>query len=1126
MKKQVLGRLLSGLPALLAALMLISPSTASAQSIPVTLNADNVPVKTVMAQIEGQTKYLFVYNDEIDVKVPVSVSVKEQPLSSVLVKVFEKTPIAFTVSGTNIVLSKKAAPVAKPEGKTTITGTVTDATTYPVIGAGIFLKGTTIGATTDVDGKFSFEIPSESFNAGQAIAISCLGYKDVELALGGNTDFAVVLEDDAILMEGTVVTALGIKRSEKALSYNVQQVNSDELLANKDANFVNSLNGKVAGLVINSSSAGVGGASKVVMRGSKSVAKSSNALYVIDGVPMFTIAGEASTGFSSRGYSDPIADINPEDIESMSVLTGAAAAALYGSDAANGAIVVTTKKGKAGKTSLTISSNTELYTVATLPEFQNTYGTGDLRSSESSVIRSWGNKLDKSLGYSPRHDYFKMGVMGTENVSLSTGTEKNQIYISAAAVNSRGNVPNNAYDRYNFSFRNTTSFLQDKLTLDVGASYVKQYDRNMLSQGTYNNPVVGAYIFPRGDDWTDVKMFERWDSARKIYTQYWPQGDAGMTLQNPYWINYRNLREDRKDRYMMNANLSYKICDWMTLSGRVRIDNTEDKFEEKSFASTNTQLTEYSQNGAYTLEKGQHKQVYADALLDINKTWNDWSLHANLGASISDMRYDLMRISGPIADGMVDPSEPTNVPNVFMVSALSQSKTVKAQSGWREQTQSIYASAELGYKGTYYLTLTGRNDWPSQLAGPRSGSKSFFYPSVGASVVLSQIINMPEQLEYVKIRGSYASVGSAFARFKANPLFTKDEKATSWNTQTSYPMEDMKPEKTNSWEVGLSMRFLKDFNADVTFYNTHTLNQTLYPQISTGSGYSEIAIQSGDVRNRGIEVSVGFNHTWNRFSWQSNYTFSANRNKIVNLADNAKNPVTGEDLDIQSLNMGGLGNVRFILRKGGSLGDIYSRCDLKRDSNNDIYVNADGSIAIQNIDKVEDYIKLGSVDPKANMAWRNDFKYGNFNFGFMVTARLGGVVYSHTQARLDYYGVSKASAEARNAGGMMINGSDFVDANNWFTTIGGGDAVPQYYTYSATNVRLQEATLGYTFPRKMFKGVCDLTLQLVGRNLWMLYCKAPFDPETVASTANYFQGMDHFMMPSTRNFGFNVRVNF
>ena len=1101
--------------------------TASAQSVPVTLRVSDAPLEQVLSAIEKQTTYLFVYDKNVDVACRVSIDVKDTPLNNVLNTLFQSSDIAYAVENTSIVLSQKA-PAAQPGQPVTVTGKVVDASGMPVIGAAVIIKGTTIGTSTGVDGDFSLQVPPPSADA--VLEINYLGYEPIAQAVGSRTNITFTLRESAVDVDAVVVTALGIKRSEKALSYNVQQVNSEDIVANKDVNFINSLSGKVAGVTINSSSGGVGSASKVVMRGQKSISQSSNALYVIDGVPMFTTARDGGTEFASQGTTDPIADINPEDIESMSVLNGAAAAALYGSDAANGAIVVTTKRGKAGYTSVTVSSSTEVMSPFILPDFQNRYGTGDLNSTESSFVRSWGNRLNSSnyMGYNPRDDYFQTGVTGTESVSLSTGTEKNQTYFSAAAVNSRGIVPNNGYDRYNFTFRNTTSFLNDKLKLDVGASYVMQKDRNMTNQGTYNNPLVGAYVYPRGNDWADIEMYERYDPARRLYTQYWPVGDAGMTMQNPYWINYRNLRENNKDRYMLNAALSYDVLDWLNVSGRLRIDNSNNDYTEKFYASTFTQLTEGSKNGLYGITKTKDKQVYGDVLVNINKTFGeDWSLQANAGASISDMRYDAMKVRGPIPDGEITDEKPL-LANVFNVQNLSNtSKTKRLQEGWREQTQSIFASVEIGFKNTYFLTLTGRNDWPSQLAGEHSVKSSFFYPSVGASVVLSQLIpEMPKNLSYVKLRASYASVGVAFERYLANPRYSWNESGLNWSTQTRFPIYNLKPERTKSFEVGLTMRFLRHFNLDFTYYNTKTQDQTFEPNISTGSGSSKLTIQSGNVRNRGFEVALGYSNTWGKFSWDSNYTLSANKNKILSLADDVVNPETGEHFSVDQLDMGGLADARFILREGGTLGDFYSRIDLKRDSNGAVYINEKGEIASESITDVNSYIKLGSVLPDANMAWRNDFRWRNFNFGFMVSARLGGVVFSRTQAMLDYYGVSEVSAAARDAGGVMINGGDLVDANKWYTAIGSGNSVPQYYTYSATNVRLQEASIGYTIPKKKLGDICEITLSLVGRNLWMIYNKAPYDPETVATVNSYYQGIDYFMSPSTRNIGFNLRLKF
>lgn len=1080
------------------------------------LNVSRTTLGTVIEQIKSQSKYQFFYDDKLATMAVENVKVKNASIEDALNAILKGKNISFKVEDNIVYLSEKSA--APQEGnqqgkERTITGQVSD-DMGPLIGVNVLIKGTSIGCITDLDGNFTLT----TTEANPVVQFSYVGYKTQEIAAKGQGAINVMLESDSQLVEEVVVTALGIKRATKALSYNVQEIKSDELTRVKDANLVNSLSGKVAGVTINASSSGVGGASKVVMRGTKGIDQSSNALYVIDGVPMFNLSGEGGQEFDSKGSSEAIADINPEDIESMSVLTGAAAAALYGSHAANGAIVITTKKGKEGRLSLTVSQNTEFLRPFVTPKFQNSYGTGDLLSSSGSVERSWGNKLNSSnyMGYDPISDFLRTGVVATETVSLSTGTEKNQTYFSASAVNSVGMVPNNDYDRYNFTFRNTTSFLNDKMTLDVSASYIKQKDQNMVNQGTYSNPLVTAYLFPRGDDWNEVKMYERWDTSRNIYTQYWPQGIDTFTGQNPYWIAYRNLRENNKDRYMLSASLNYKILDWLSVSGRVRVDNSNSTYTEKLYATSNTTLTEGSNNGLYGISTTADKQTYADLMLNINKNFGEnFTLQANIGASLSDMQQNVLQNRGPISED--------GIPNVFNVFQLDDTKTKRTQSGFHDQTQSLFASVELGYKSTYYLTLTGRSDWPSQLAGPNSTQSAFLYPSVGGSVILSELLKLPEQISFLKVRGSFASVGLPFPRFLANPTYSWDNSNKVWQSKRNYPMYNLKPERTDSWEVGLTARFLNHFNLDLALYTTKTYNQTFDPKISVSSGYSTLYVQTGSVRNKGIELGLGYSNEWGKFKWSSNYVFSTNKNEILELLENYVHPETGAIITKERLDVGGMGQARFILKKGGSLGDLYSTADLQRDSNGNILVDQNGNVTANY--NAED-IKLGSVFAKCNMSWRNDFSWKNLDFGFMLSARIGGIVYSATQAAMDMYGVSESTAMARDQSGVWVNGTDKVNAQKWYTTIGSQSGIPQYYTYSATNLRLQEARIGYTIPKAKLWNVADVTISLVGRNLLMLYCKAPFDPEAVASTGNYYQGIDNFMTPSARSLGFNVRFKF
>ena len=1108
-KKQVF-RKIEGLIGRVVLCVCLSVCTlaARAQDNLLTVNLDKVPLSEAIAAIEGQSRYLFMLGEGIDASAEfISVHAEKQPLREVLDQLIRGSRLAYSIEGQNILLSLTGTDTDKPF---TVRGRVSDRTGAPVIGAAVLVKGTTIGTSTGLDGSYTLEIPAPAATA--VLTVNFLGYAPMEILVGQRSQIDFALREEAQTVDAVVVTALGIKRSEKALSYNVQQVNSEDIVGNKDANFINSLNGKVAGVNINASSSGVGGASKVVMRGSKAISQSSNALYVIDGIPMFNLGSEGGTEFDSRGTTEAIADINPEDIESISVLTGAAAAALYGNNAANGAIVITTKKGKAGALSVTVSQNTEF-----LRPFRM------LASSASSVDKSWGARLNAATigGYDPADDFLQTGVVTTETVALSTGTEKNQTYVSASAVNSKGMVPNNDYDRYNFTFRNTTSFLKDRMTLDVGASYIKQSDMNMVNQGTYSNPLVTAYLFPRGNDWEDIRMYERWDSDRKLATQYWPEKMfSALTGQNPYWIAYRNLRENKKDRYMLNANLNYRILDWLSVSGRVRIDNSNNEYTKKLYATSNTTLTNEGSDalskGSFMLERTIDKQTYADILVNINKTFGEnWSLNANIGASYSDMQQSIFSNEGPIMS--------TGIANVFNVMQLDNTKTKRIQSGYRDQTQSLFASVEAGFKNTYFLTLTGRGDWPSQLAGPYSAKTAFFYPSVGASVVLSEALPMPKWISYLKVRGSFASVGLPIPRFLAQQTYEWDNANQQWASKTHYPMGELKPERTDSWEVGLTARFLRHFNVDLSLYTAKTYNQTFDPGISPSSGYSTMYIQTGSVRNKGIELSAGYSNEWGKFGWSSNFTFSANRNEIMELMEGYVIPVINEPMTLDRLDIGGLGYARFLLKKGGSLGDLYSTADLRRDSRGNIYVDADGKV-VGNTTNVKD-IKLGSVFPKANLAWRNDFNYGNFNFGFMLSARLGGIVYSATQAYMDYYGVSEATAAARDFGGVVVNG-DLIDAENWYSVVAGQGGLPQYYTYSATNFRLQEVSIGYTIPKAKLWNIADVTVSLVGRNLWMIYCEAPFDPEAVATTGNYYQGIDNFMMPGTRNLGFNVRLKF
>lgn len=1089
-------------------LMMQAPSFAQ-NSAKITIQKKNISIIEALKEVEKQSDYSVGYNDsQLRNKPVLNLDLKAVALENALAQILRGSGFTYQFKDKYIMIIPDNKPKGIPAKK--VSGIVIDENNEPLIGVNIKVEGSSIGAITDIDGNFNIMAPQ-----GSTLSFTYVGYTPQTVKITDKNIYEIRLVSDTKQLSEVVVTALGIKREQKALSYNVQQVKADAISGIKDANFINSLNGKVAGVNINSSSSGVGGASKVVMRGTKSIEQSSNALYVIDGIPMFNFGGGGGTEFDSRGKSESIADLNPDDIESISVLTGAAAAALYGSNAANGAIVITTKRGQVGKLQVSVNSNTEFSKPFVLPQFQNRYGTGSRGKTGGTTTLSWGPLLNEAsrTGFEPK-DFFDTGLIFTNSVTPSTGTEKNQTFFSAASVNSQGIVPNNRYNRFNFTFRNTTSFLNDRMKLDVGASYIIQNDRNMTNQGVYSNPIVPVYLFPRSDDFSLIKVFERWDPARKINTMFWPQGEGDLRMQNPYWIAYRNLRLNQKKRYMLSAQLSYDITDWLNIAGRVRIDNSHTKYEQKLYASSNATITEESTQGHYTIAKPDETQTYADVLANINKRFGDYSLVANVGASIVNNKFEELSYRGPIRE--------KGIPNVFNVFDLDNAKKKARQDEWQEQTQSIFASVEVGWKSMLYLTLTGRNDWASQLAN--SSTSSFFYPSVGLSGVISEMIQMPSFIDYMKVRGSFSSVGMPYPRNLTSPTYEYNEATQSWKPKTHYPIGDLKPERTDSWEVGLDMKLFKDFNLGLSWYLANTFNQTFDPQISVSSGYTTIYLQTGYVRNTGLELSLGYGHTWNNnFRWDSNFTLSHNKNKIKELVRDYVHPETGELINKDRLDVGGLGKARFILKEGGTLGDLYTQSDLKRDDNGMVDIDPTGIVAIEN--NLPD-IKLGSVFPKANLAWSNHFSWKGISLSALFTARIGGIVYSATEAAMDQYGVSERSALARDNGGVLVNNRTLVDAQNYYTTIGSESGLPQYYTYNATNVRLQEASIGYLIPRKWLGNVCDIQVSVIGRNLWMIYNKAPFDPESVATTDNYYQGIDYFMLPSTRNIGFNVKINF
>ncbi|RHK20658.1 SusC/RagA family TonB-linked outer membrane protein, partial [Bacteroides xylanisolvens] len=966
----------------------------------------------------------------------------------------------------------------------------------PLIGVTVIEKGTTNGAVTDLDGNYKMTTKT----ATPVLVFSYVGYQTKETHATENI-VNIVLEDGAQELGEVVVTALGIKRSEKALSYNVQKVGNDAVTTVKSANFMNSLSGKVAGVNINASSAGMGGAARVVMRGPKSISQSNQALYVIDGIPVTgrsqgELKGDAMM-YANQPGTESIADVNPEDIESISVLSGPAAAALYGSAAAQGVVMITTKKGQEGKVSVTISNSSQFANPFVMPKFQDQY------VNRPGEIKTWGDKATSEFGTYEPADFFNTGTNIQNNISLTAGTSKNQTYLSVGTTNAQGIIPNNSYDRYNFTFRNTTSFLNDKMTCDFNFNYIREKDKNLMAQGQWFNPLTSLYLFPRGESFDAIRTFEVYDPVRKIYVQNWNYGDA-LKMQNPYWVANRMNRTNDRNRYMVSASLKYEILDWLNVTGRLRWDDAATKQEDKRYAST-LKLFAPSDYGFYGYDKINDQTLYGDLMLNINKTLGEnFSISSNMGASFSRLKYDVTGFQG----GLKAPS------NVFTPNAIDYGNATNDNrpifESYKHYINSMFISAELGYRSMLYLTLTGRNDWDSALHG--TAQTSFFYPSVGVSAVISEMAKMPQMINYLKVRASWASVGSAIEpnlssawRYEYNPALG------TYKTVTYKFPKKFYPERTDSWEAGVTARlFGNALSVDLTVYQSNTRKQTLLRDVTSGAaGFNKEYIQTGNIRNRGLELSVGYTKSWADFTWSSSLAYSMNRNKIVELLENPNEVVR----------QAGLSGCGVVLKKGGGMGDIYTYTDFKRDAEGNIALDSNGNVMQTNLSNPQ---YRGSVLPKGNLGFSNDFSWKGVNLGFVLTARLGGICMSQTQAILDEYGVSAVSAEARNNGGIAVN-TGKISAEGYYAVVGGDNPIWSEYIYSATNVRLQEAHISYTLPRKWLKSK-ELTLGVTANNLFMIYRKAPFDPESTASTGTYYQGFDYFMQPSLRTLGFNIKL--
>lgn len=961
----------------------------------------------------------------------------------------------------------------------------------PLIGCNVVEKGTTNGTVTDLDGNFVLEVGDDAI-----LQFSYLGMSTLEEPLNGRTVINVDMVSDSQKIEEVVVTAMGIQRKAKSLTYATQQVSNQELTRAKDANMINSLQGKAAGLVITPNATGAGGSSKIVLRGNKSAFGNNQPLIVVDGIPMNNPKTTQLEGeYEGRDGGDALGNLNPDDIASMNVLKGASAAALYGSMAANGVIMITTKRGRDGAARVDFSSNITIETPLAAPKLQGRYGA--IKNGDQLSAKSWGERINDndSEAKDRLNDFFRTGSTYINSVTINGGTERVQSFMSYANTTALGMLPTNDFQRHNMTARETFKLFQDRLTVDASLSYITQKATNRPHGGTYINPLTGAYTFPVNGDWQNYKdNFEAYDGSRNLNAQNWYTSLDDFTA-NPYWVLNRIKSKEKRDRIMASITGKLKVTDWMNVQGRLSVDNTFDRFERKWYATTYEAWAPKG-NGRYRQERFDAKQFYGDLMANFNKTWDEkWELNASVGTSFMQTEVQNVILDSDKL-GLV-------LPNVFLPENIGGNGNQKTTNP-KKRLNSVFGTVQFGYNGMIYLDVTGRNDWASSLA--YTNNFSYFYPSVGLTLLLNEMIPMSEKINLLKVRGSYSIVGNDVEAYITYPMDHYNLGQLEPNTKQ--PFTEMKPEKMHSMEFGLDLSmFDSRLNFDITYYKTNNKNQYFSIDAPLGSGYESYYINAGNIQNTGFESSISYRWDFNGdWSWKPEFNISYNDNKIKELSDKLKDGVQ----------LGSGAGVRFMLKEGGSFGDIYGK-GLKRE--NGTVVTNEGSPVLSE----EEY--LGNVNSDWHMGFGNTITYKDFNLYFLIDGAFGGNVVSLTQSYLDSFGVTEVTADARDNGGVDLGNGTMMDAQRYYEATAGKDKAVGEYVYSATNIRLRELSLGYTF-RNLLGASKNLNLSFVARNLFFFYKDSPFDPALSVSTANGWQGFDSFGMPASRSYGINLKVTF
>ncbi|MDR1557268.1 MAG: SusC/RagA family TonB-linked outer membrane protein [Tannerellaceae bacterium] len=1090
------------------------------------LNLKNTTLEIVFDEIKRNSEFSIIFKSkDVNLKDLVSVEVQQKTVDEVLNQVLKNQHLSYEIKEKHIIIYKKNAPYSKKElinlvaqqsGKT-VRGKVVDATGVPLPGVNIRVKGTTTGVITDTDGNYSITAPDNA-----VLSFSFIGYTTQDIQIKERTEINVEMADDTQLLDEIVVTALGIKRQAKALGYSTTIVSGDNFTESRDINIGNSLTGKIAGVSVANNATGIGGSSRVIIRGNASLTGNNQPLYVIDGVP-FDNTNQGSAGtWGGLDMGDGLNNINPDDIADIQVLKGVAASALYGYRGGNGAILITTKSGaKSAGYGLEFNNNFTLNPIYDYRDYQQIYGQGlqgsrpaSASSAKDSYASSWGEKMDggKAINFlGNEYDYtmkdnwknfYNTGLTNQTSIAFSGKNDNISYRIGLSNMYDKGILPNSDFRQQMLNL-NTTYKISPKLQLNLTANYTfdKIRNRTNLSDGNGN---VNATLLYLANSF-DVKWLE--PAVNDMKNELIP-GNS-VYFNNPYFLLYNKTNTTNKNRLTGGLTLRYDITDWLYAQGQITRDGYIMNFRNVqptgAAADTDGFLNEYERN---------FEELNISYLIGLNKKVSDLSIGINIGGN---KQKTINKAYG--TDGNV---RPFLVP--YFYSANNVGNRPYARQYAEYHVNSAYGTAEIGFKDYLFLNLTGRNDWFSTLS---SESNSYFYPSASASFVFSDAFEMPSWIYSGKVRISYAQGSNGTSPYQNALTYTLEtykitgQSAGRVNNYT-IPNANLKPVQIQEWEAGANMQFFDNrLGLDFAVYKKTTTDDIVTVTTSTASGYSSAIMNVGEVQNKGLETMIHLVPIASPyFRWNSSINFSYNQSEVIYLGGVSNIQISGASARNGSVVVSNI--------VGQSYGQIVGYKYKTDAAGNRIYDKEGLPL------RSDEVSSLGNGVPRFSGGFRNELTYKNLTFMFLLDFKAGAKLFSGTNLSLYNGGFHKTTLQGRENGyvgpGVTEDGSRntvAVDAQKYWQEVV-SRSIGEEFVYSSDFIKLRELSIGYHVPQSLIKDnfIKSMYVSLIGRNLWTILKHTPnIDPESAYNNTNG-QGLELNGYPISRSIGINLNLKF